>query len=112
GDVRSDVTELIHRLLDMVNGSSGCVIQALLSELNHEHEFLDRLRTRVIAPRKQMMLYILQRGAARGEVKPEAVDPIIADSGPALILHRFFTYGAPVDTAYAQAVLDSVVFPL
>lgn len=112
GSVREDIAEMFRRMLAMINGDAGCAILGLVGELDRDHEFIKAVHERVIAPRKVMMISILERAAARGEIRPEAVNPLIAEAGPALIIHRLFMYGPPVDDAYAEAVLDEVVMPL
>lgn len=112
GNVREDIAEVLHRLTEMVNSPTGCAILALMGELDREHEFVQTLHTKVLLPRKTMMIDILERAAARGEVRPDAVDPFLADVGPALVLHRLFMYGPPIEDSYVEAVLDKVVMPL
>ena len=112
GGVRADIGEVLRRLTAMVNSPTGCAILALMGELDREHEFVQTLHTKVLLPRKTMMIDILQRAAERGEVRPDAVDPFIADVGPALVLHRLFMYGPPIGDDYVDEVLDKVVMPL
>jgi AcrR family transcriptional regulator len=112
GNVRDDIAEVFRHMLTIINGHAGCAMLALISELDRDHEFIKTVQERVLAPRKAMMLEILERAAARGEIRPDAVNPLVGEAGPALIVHRMFMYGPPVDEAYAQAVLDDVVMPL
>ncbi len=91
---------------------AGGAMQALLGELGHDHEFIKTLHVRVLAPRKALMLEILRRGVERGDVRPDAVKPVIAEAGPALLVHRLLMYGPPIDPAYVDSILDDVVMPL
>jgi hypothetical protein len=70
------------------------------------------LRQRVLQPRKQLFLAALRRGAERGQVRPEAVTPVVAEVGTAMVAHRFLADGAPVPDDFVVSVVDDVVMPL
>lgn len=112
GNVRDDIAEVLHRMMAVINGNAGCALLALFGELDREHEFVKTIHARVLRPRKQMMLDVLAKAAARGEIRPDAVTPLVAEAGPALIIHRVLMEGPPVDESFAYAVLDQVVMPL
>lgn len=112
GNVRDDVAEVLRRMIAVLNSNAGCALLALFGNLDREHEFVRTIHTRVLAPRKQMMLDVLAKAAARGEIRPDAVTPLVAEAGPALIIHRVLMDGPPVDESYPAAVLDQVVMPL
>jgi AcrR family transcriptional regulator len=112
GNVRSDLAEIFTIMLDMMASPAGGAMQALMGELGHDHDFITTLHERVLAPRKAFMMEILLRGVARGDVRPDAIKPVVVEAGPALLVHRLLTFGPPVDPAYMEAVLDDVVMPL
>jgi len=112
GNVRSDIVRIFDLMTATMESPAGGAMQALLGELGHDHEFIKTLHTRVLAPRKALMLEILRRGVERGDVRPDAVKPVIAEAGPALLVHRLLMYGPPIDPSYVDAILDDVVMPL
>ncbi|HEY0869272.1 MAG TPA: TetR/AcrR family transcriptional regulator C-terminal ligand-binding domain-containing protein [Acidothermaceae bacterium] len=112
GNVRSDLAAIFSVMLDMMASPAGGAMQALMGELGRDHDFVTTLHERVLAPRKALMTAILLRGVARGDVRADAVKPVVVDAGPALLMHRLLTFGPPVDPAYMEAVLDDVVMPL
>jgi AcrR family transcriptional regulator len=112
GSARDDIAEVFRRMATTMASPAGCAMLSLFGELDPDHEFIQVLHSQVLAPRKAMMLEILRRGAARGDVRPDAVKQIVADTGPALLVHWLLMYGPPIDAAYLQAVLDDVVMPL
>ena len=112
GNVRSDLAEIFTVMLDMMASPAGGAMQALMGELGHDHDFITTLHERVLAPRKAFMMEILLRGVARGDVRADAIKPVVVEAGPALLVHRLLTFGPPVDPAYMEAVLDDVVMPL
>lgn len=112
GNVRSDLAEIFTVMLDMMASPAGGAMQALMGELGHDHDFITTLHERVLAPRKALMMEIMLRGVARGDVRADAIKPVVVEAGPALLVHRLLTFGPPVDRAYMEAVLDDVVMPL
>ena len=112
GNVRTDIARIFDLMTATMESPAGGAMQALLGELGHDHEFIKTLHVRVLAPRKALMLDILRRGVERGDVRPDAVNPVIAEAGPALLVHRLLMYGPPIDPAYIDAILDDVVMPL
>jgi AcrR family transcriptional regulator len=112
GDVRDDLLDLLRRLAAMLNSPTGCALQCLMAEIDRDHPFARLLHQRVKEPRKQMFLNLLRRAADRGQVRPEAASPLVAEVGPALVMQRFLTDGPPVSDDYVVSVVDDVVLPL
>ena len=112
GDAREDLLDLLRRLAAMLNSPTGCALQCLMAEIDRDHPFARLLHQRVKEPRKQMFLHLLRRAADRGEVRPEAASPLVAEVGPALVMQRFLAEGPPVPDDYVVSVVDDVVLPL
>lgn len=112
GSVRSDVLELLTRMARTLNSATGCAIQSLMGESQRDREFLRVVHARVIEPRRQMMLAVLQRGAQRGEVRSDAVSRTVAEVGPAMVVHHFLVEGAPVTQGTLDDIVDQVVLPM
>jgi AcrR family transcriptional regulator len=112
GDVHEDLLDLLRRLAAMLNSPTGCALQCLMAEIDRDHPFARLLHQRVKEPRKQMFLNLLRRAADRGQVRPEAASPLVAEVGPALVMQRFLAEGPPVPDDYVVSVVDDVVLPL
>jgi AcrR family transcriptional regulator len=112
GSVREDLLDLLRRTTAILNSPTGCALQSLLAEIDRDHPFVRLLHERVLKPRKQMFLTVLQRAADRGEVRPEAVSPLVLEVGPAMVVQRFLADGAPVPDDYIVSVVDDLVMPL
>jgi AcrR family transcriptional regulator len=112
GNLRDDLIDLLRRMTEMVNSSAGCALQCLLSEVDRDARFTRLVHERVLAPRKRIFLAALERAAERGQVRPEAVNQLVADVGPALVAQRFLAEGAPVPDAYVVSVVDDIVMPV
>src|SRR6266705_256527 len=112
GNVRDDVLDLLRRTTAMVNSPTGCALQGLMAELDRDRPFARVVHERVLQPRKQMFLAVLQRGVDRGEVRPGAISHLVAQVGPAMVMQRFLGDGGPVPDDYVVSVVDDVVMPL
>jgi AcrR family transcriptional regulator len=112
GNVREDLIDLLRRTTAILNSSTGCALQSLLAEIDRDHPFVRLLHERVLRPRKRMFLDVLRRGVDRGEVRPEAVNPLVVEVGPAMVVQRFLVDGAPVPDDYLVTVVDDLVMPL
>jgi AcrR family transcriptional regulator len=112
GDIRDDLLELLRRLAALMNSPTAGALQALLAEIDRDHPFFQLLHERVLKPRKRLFLAALQRGADRGQVRPDAVSPLVADVGSAMLAQRFLADGPPVPDEFVVSVIDDVVVPL
>jgi hypothetical protein len=66
---------------------------------------------RVLARHKRSLLAVLERAADRGQVRPEAASPLVAEVGVAMVVQRFLVDGPPVPDDYVVSVLDEVLMP-
>jgi AcrR family transcriptional regulator len=112
GNVRDDLLDLLRHMARTMNSRTGCAMQTLMAEIDQDHPFARLLKERVFKPRKQVFVALLERGAARGQVRPDAATPLVADVGPALVAQRFMADGPPVPDDYLVSVVDDVVMPL
>lgn len=112
GDVRADVLELLRQMQAMINSPSGCVMRALLSDADRDEGFIRVVHDRVLEPRKQAWVAVLRRASERGQVRPDAVTPVIAEVGPCMLVHRYLMHGSPVPDSFLVSVVDDVVMPL
>lgn len=113
GGLRGDLLVLVERARAAMLSLPGCAIRAIMSELDHERArpFRGLMHESVAEPVKSLMLEILGHGIARGEVRPDALTPLVADVMPALMMYRFKLQGPPTE-ADAVALVDEVLLPL
>lgn len=112
GSVRTDLLacfEQMHRLLD---GPARLAVQALTTLGTPSPDpILALIRDRVLEPRIQVVLDVLLKGVARGEVRAEAAVPILARTGPALLFQHLLLYGTPPPRSQLVDIVDRVVLP-
>ncbi len=79
------VGETIARIM---TSPAGAAMRSVKLEAVGDRRLADLIDERFQAPRREALLGILRRGVARGEVRPDAATPVVADVLPALLLHR------------------------
>jgi hypothetical protein len=105
--------ELVLRARAAMLSPSGCAGRVIMSELDHDRArpFVGLMYQRVIEPSKAFMAEVLTRGVGRGEVRPDAVTPLVIDVLPALMMYRAKTQGPPSEADAAELV-DQVLVPM
>jgi AcrR family transcriptional regulator len=112
GNLRDDLLELMRRMTAMVNSATGCALRCVLAEIDQDHPFVRLVHERVMKPRKQMFQTVLKRGVERGEARPDALNMLLTEVGPAMVAQRFLADGPPVPDDFVVSVVDDIVMPL
>lgn len=96
----------------VLSSPAGDAMRAVKCEAVTDPELARVVDERFQAPRRAALLDLLRRGVERGEVRPEAVSPLVADVLPALLAHRLLLRREPVTDADITAIIEQVVIPL
>lgn len=114
GSVRAELMQLMAYFGDALDSRAGTAMRALMAELDHERArvFQDFIMDRVIRPAALATMQILQRGELRGDVRPGAATPLVADVGPAMLLYRAKICQGRLDADFGQALVDEVLLPM
>lgn len=112
GDVREDILALLRYAASWLTGPHGEAVRGLLAETLRDPELTRAVRARITGSGADLMLEILRRGAARGEVRAGALTPRVAGVGGALLRQHFLIYGAPMPDEVIVEIVDEVVLPL
>jgi AcrR family transcriptional regulator len=109
GSAREDFRSVLRGLMHFYTGPSGRVFAQLVGEGQSDRLLQTEFREHLVAPRRELMRAIWDRGVARGELRAD-VDPDAALDlfiGPAL--YRLLFGHAPLDDAAADAVIDALM---
>ncbi|MGW2376067.1 MULTISPECIES: TetR-like C-terminal domain-containing protein [Kitasatospora] len=114
GSARAELLQLIGLFTDAIGSRTGAALHALMAELSQQQAqvFKDFIVQRVIGPTKDTILDILRRGVERGDVRPDAVSPLVADVLPAMLLFQMKVLDGGVAPDFAVRLVDDVLVPM
>jgi len=112
GSVREDVLGFLNGFAQVLNGPSGEAVRGLMAEMVRDPELMAVVRARFIEPSTSLLLEAMRKGVVRGEVRPTALTPLVANVGPALIRQHFLLYGGPIAPSDMIEIVDNVIMPL
>lgn len=99
-------------IANILTSPAGSAMRAIKFEAVTDPDLAALIDARFQAPRRAALLGLLERGIARGEVRPDAATAIVADVLPAVLMHRVVLQHEPVSERDVQAVIEKVMIPL
>jgi hypothetical protein len=99
-------------IIQVLESPAGDVMRAVKCEAAMDPELARAIDEQFQAPRRAAMLELLHRGVARGEVRPDAATPIVADVLPAVLTHRIILQREPIDAKVVTEIMEQVLLPL
>jgi AcrR family transcriptional regulator len=112
GSLEGDLRQMLMSLVSVITGPTGAATLSLLSTVPHQPALAEAFRNGPLAVWRQAFEQIWARAEQRGEVRPGMAGSVIAETTSALLVQRWLLTGEPVDEAYADEVLGTVVLPL
>lgn len=112
GSLEGDLREVLRSLVHAVNGPLGAATLSLLSTLPHQPALAEAFRTGPLGQWTASFRAVWGRAEARGEVRPGLTGSTLADTASALVVQRWLLTGEPLDEAYVDSIVDTVVLPL
>jgi AcrR family transcriptional regulator len=110
--VRDNLVAALTIMTDTLAGRAVYPSLDVMVQVLREPELRKAFNARVIQPRLRLIQAILRDGAARGEVDPASVTPLIARTGPALVLQALLLTGKPPTRSELARIVDTVLMPL
>lgn len=104
--------QVAHVISAVLASPAGDAMRAVKCEAVVDPELARAVDQRFQAPRRAFLLGLLERGVARGEVRPEAVSPLVADVLPAVLMHRIILQREPLTEFELNQIVDLVLVPL
>ena len=113
GELRQDVLTLLRSVVARIGSPTAMVIlRPLLADARSKPELMADLRDRLSA-HPDLMLGIVARAVARGQARPEALQPRIYRLPVTLLQAEYLTAGPDsVDDAVLTEIVDLVFLPL
>jgi AcrR family transcriptional regulator len=112
GSLEADLRAMLHTLVGVISGPTGAATLSLLSTVPHHPALAQAFRSGPIAVWQQAFEQIFARAEERGELAPGVAGSVVGETTSALLVQRWLLTGRPVDQAFADDVLDTVVLPL
>jgi len=112
GDLTEDLRVLLRALVTEVTGPTGSAALSLLSALPHQPALAEAFRGGPLAGWRSALGQVWERAEARGEVREGVAHTAVAQAASALVVQRWLLTGEPLDEAYVDDVLETVVVPL
>ncbi len=112
GSLEGDLRQMLRSLVAVITGPTGAATLSLLSTVPHQPALAQAFRNGPLAVWRSSFEEIWTRAEQRGEVRPGVAGSVVAETTSALLVQRWLLTGRPIDEAYADEVLDTVVLPL
>jgi AcrR family transcriptional regulator len=112
GSLEGDLRQMLRSLVGIINGPTGAATLSLLSTVPHQPALAEAFRNGPLAVWRESFEQIWTRAEHRGECLPGIAGSVAGETTSALLVQRWLLTGRPVDEAYADEVLDTVVLPL
>ncbi|MFE1552471.1 TetR/AcrR family transcriptional regulator [Streptomyces sp. NPDC058718] len=114
GSVREDLYALCLRVRDVMFSKPGQALRAVLHECDAESagRFHDLIVAGVTEPSHQLFKDVLRQGIARGDVRADAIDDLVLDVIPAMMMYRSKVCGSEWPDREIADMIDRVMVPL
>jgi len=109
GNVGSDMSLQMRRLIRIFRSDRGKIVAALLAGGQSDEEVIEAFRERFLWPRRRQAYRTLQRGIDRGELPADSDLDLILDSLYGPIYMRFLIRHAKLDESFADEICGLVL---
>jgi len=110
GDTRDELIAFVDAAVRILGQTlMGRVMQGLVSDLATDETLATAFRERVVAMRVEEVRRLVERGIARGDLRPD-IDVEMANEllfGP--VYYRLLLSGGPLDAKLAERIVDTVL---
>jgi AcrR family transcriptional regulator len=112
GSLEGDLRQMLRSMVTVITGPTGAATLSLLSTIPHQPALAEAFRNGPLAVWRESFDAIWERAEQRGEVPPGISTSVLSETTSALLVQRWLLTGRPVDDAFADEVLETVVLPL
>lgn len=109
GDTVVDITTLVLRLLEVIQGRAGDVMTELLGQAQFDPALSDILQERWLQPRRALSSAVLRRGIERGEIRSDVTVPIALDEIYGPVLYRLMMRHESLSDDFARELVKNVL---
>ena len=110
GSTRGDLVVLVRTIIDVLTTTNaGAITAAMVAECSRNPELAHAFRTGFVAVRRAAVVDLIERGVARGDLRPDVDRDLIVDLLVAPVHYRLLVTGAPLTPDLAERVVDAVL---
>jgi AcrR family transcriptional regulator len=106
---RDALERFIHLAVEvLIHSGAVRILASLVVEDQREPGILEVFRSRILAPRRSMVVAMLERGIERGDVRPD-IDPLlVAEMVAGAVFGHHVILGEPATEGWIDALVDHV----
>ncbi|RUS46662.1 TetR/AcrR family transcriptional regulator [Cohnella sp. AR92] len=109
GSLESDLLLYIGDTCRSLTQGAGGIMRSLMAEAQFDDGFAQIFRESFISSRRAMLIALLQRGAARGELPKDADLELLADLCYGPIWYRLLNGHGSLDEPFVQAITAHII---
>jgi Tetracyclin repressor-like, C-terminal domain len=103
---------MLGSLVAVITGPVGAATLSLLSTVPHQPALAEAFRSGPLGVWRDAFREVWARAEARGELRPGVSGGLSGEAASALLVQRWLLTGEPVDEAFAEEVLETLLLPL
>ena len=110
GDTRAELITFIDSVVQLLGTPPfGPAMQALVSVIATEPELAETYRARAIQPRRVRLAEVIERGVARGDLRPDTGTEILHEFLLGPVFYRLLLSGGSLDEGLAGRLVDALL---
>ena len=110
GDTRKELLTFINQVVRMqASAPFGPAMQGLVSQIATDPELARVYRDQVVQPRMDQLAPVIERGIARGDLRPDTDVRLVHDLLVGPIFYRLLFSGAPLTRNLGPRIVDAIL---
>lgn len=110
GNTRAELRAFVEAAVEVLGSTlMGRVMQGLVSDLATDPDLARAFRERVVSVRDAEVARLVERGIARGDLRPRTDPQTVHDLLIGPVYYRLLLTGQPLDRAFARRTVDAVL---
>jgi AcrR family transcriptional regulator len=110
GDTRKELLVFVGSVVKSLSGPpTGPAMQGIVSKIASDPELARVYREQVVEPRREVLRPVIERGIARGDLRPDTDVRIVHELLVGPLFYRLFFSGPPLNRKLGASLVDAVL---